>query len=263
MTKGLTFKEVSKLLKKEDGQLIEAVDQMLGLTLVCSPLILGPPALAALPLLRVKGELTALGKTFLSKLTKKKDLDFLARMHRIQMTYALICYTSFFDALDQLLPEELRNEIRLRPEEKKFIAEKAVVEKDSSRDRTAEPKETTGLSGHGIEFPHPAAPLGHVEKIRALHGRLTEGLLAFLRGLAVFENADDKVAAQLRAVEEELPKTAIVFFEGQFVELAREYQDFFLWNQIKDKQAMSANLLQVGGASSTFLNAYGGSKKFY
>lgn len=56
----LTFKSVCASIKKQgkdDPKLIEAVDNLLGLALICSPAILGPAAAALLPTLAVKNEL--------------------------------------------------------------------------------------------------------------------------------------------------------------------------------------------------------------
>ena len=61
-----TFKQVCDLIKKDgkqDPKLIDAVDKLLGLALVCSPVVLGPTAVVALlPLITTKNEIVKLGK---------------------------------------------------------------------------------------------------------------------------------------------------------------------------------------------------------
>ena len=68
------------------------------------PVVLGPAALAFLPILGVKNELVKIGKSVFEKLTKRKDEDYLARYETMRTAYGLLVFTSFFDALDAQLP---------------------------------------------------------------------------------------------------------------------------------------------------------------
>ena len=62
MALDLSFKQVCDFIKKDDPKLIDAVDKLLGFTLICSPLLIGSAAAALLPTLAVKNELVKLGK---------------------------------------------------------------------------------------------------------------------------------------------------------------------------------------------------------
>jgi len=60
MSLDITFKDVCQSIKKygkDDPKLIQGVDNLLGLAIICSPAILGPAAAAVLPTLAVKNEL--------------------------------------------------------------------------------------------------------------------------------------------------------------------------------------------------------------
>ena len=85
----VTFKDVCNSIKKDEPSLIEAVDKLLGLTLICSPFMLGPAGLLLLPLLSVKNELTKIGKSVYEKYVKKEDPDLIARQKRMEIAYAL------------------------------------------------------------------------------------------------------------------------------------------------------------------------------
>jgi hypothetical protein len=81
MTLELSFKQVCEFVKKDgkkDPKLIEAVDNLLGIVLICSPVVVGPAAVALLPTLAVKNELVKIGKFVFDKLSKKDD-DYVAR----------------------------------------------------------------------------------------------------------------------------------------------------------------------------------------
>ena len=49
MSLDLTFKQLCEFIKKDDPMLIDAMDKLLGLALVCSPLVVGPAAVVAVP----------------------------------------------------------------------------------------------------------------------------------------------------------------------------------------------------------------------
>src|SRR5687768_14313829 len=97
----LTFKHVCGLVKKDakqDSALIEAIDKLLGLALVCSPLAVGPGLVAALPTLGAKNELIKLGRFVFEKVTAKTNEDYIGRQDTMQIAYGLIVFTAFFDA---------------------------------------------------------------------------------------------------------------------------------------------------------------------
>jgi hypothetical protein len=54
MSIDFTFKQVCAFIKKDDPKLIEAVDKLSGLALICSSLFLNPQVAALLPTLAVK-----------------------------------------------------------------------------------------------------------------------------------------------------------------------------------------------------------------
>lgn len=125
MALDLSFKQVCDLIKKgqkDNHDLIDAVDKLWGLTLVCSPLLMGPAAVVILPTITVKNEIVRLGKTVFEAISKKKDDDYMARQQRMQLAYALICFTAFFEAVDGQIPEGLRRRIGFRKEEKIALA---------------------------------------------------------------------------------------------------------------------------------------------
>src|SRR5271157_2480956 len=124
----LSFKQVCDFIKKDqkDNQpLIDAVDKLLGLTLVCSPVLIGPAAAALLPAIAVKNEIVKLGKSVFETFSNKKDDDYIAKQQRMEIAYGLICFTAFFEALDQQIPGELRARIGLLKGEKIFLAKSA------------------------------------------------------------------------------------------------------------------------------------------
>jgi hypothetical protein len=241
MPKELTFKEVYNFLKQDDTPLVEGADQLLGLAIVCSPVVFGTPALSALTLLRPKNELIKLGKNLLKKVTRKKDKDYLARVERMRMAYGLICYTAFFEALDNMLPNDLRKALDLKESEKTRLAECATKEMASQTEEDTEvlsERVEWGL----LPFPHPVTPDEQSERLGRLYSNMAEGFVGFLDRLAVWEIRDAEMVAQAKRDLEKLPQRALTCFEGQYLELVRTYQDFSLWSRLHENKAIRSKL---------------------
>jgi hypothetical protein len=159
----MTFKSVCATIKKQgkdDPKLIDAVDKLLRLALICSHTVLGPSAAALLPTLAVKNELIKIGKSVFEKFTKKKDDDYLLRHETMQTAYGLLVFTAFFDSLDARLPQALRKEIRLLDVERAFLAKDAVgkVSTTESENAISEAHDDP-VSSYQFPFPHPTETL--------------------------------------------------------------------------------------------------------
>lgn len=219
MPKDLTFKEVCNFIRKDDSTLIGVVDKLLDVAILFSPVVFGAAALPALTLLKPKDNLTALGKTLLSKITSKREADYLARMHRMEIAYGLICYTAFFEALDSLLPDDLRKEIDLHPRDKEQITERATdAEAHCGEKQGADlHPEHAGPLEEPLPYPHPVVPLEDLMKsLAGLYEHMSNVLGEFFRKLVVREGPDDKKDARLRESIKTLAETALRFFEAQY-----------------------------------------------
>ena len=107
MIKDLTFKDVCKFVKEDDPKLIEKVDIMLAAVMIFSSaglsLFTALPVMPILALLTTKNELVKIGKYLYEQVTKKSDANSLDKFRRMEAAYVLICYTAFFEALEDLL----------------------------------------------------------------------------------------------------------------------------------------------------------------
>lgn len=240
MNLDLTFKQVCELVKKDSKQepkLIDAVDKLLGLALVCSPVVLGPAAVALLPTIAAKNEIVKLGKGVFEKLSKKKDDEYVARQERMQMAYGLLVFTAFFDALDSMMPSPLREKIGLLEPEKAFIAKDAVGKSTKAQkllpdscDRADAPLATVQFA-----FPHPTESLAQqAERHAALWKQMAQGFNEFIQKLAVWEQADEKEQALMASWTQKLPEEAATNFEAQYFDLSRRFADFAVWANLQE-----------------------------
>ena len=240
MALDLTFKQVCDFVKKDDPKLIDAVDKLLSLTLVCSPVVFGPAAvIALLPLISTKNELVRIGKGLFDSLSAKKDDDYIAKQQRMQMAYGLMCYTAFFEALDRHIPEKFREKLGLIGEEKIFIAKKArektACAEGASTGEGCVADGVNPLAMLSMSFPHPTESLPQqIERHSQLWKQLGQGFEDFLQKLAVWEDAKEKEQAQILEAIREAQKSAGEHFEAQYFELARRYEDFAVWANLQE-----------------------------
>lgn len=242
MTLDLSFAEVCEIVKKEgkrDSKLIEAVDALLGLTMVCSPVLVGPAALALLPFLTAKNELVKIGKLVFVKLSKKKELDYLARQQHMQVAYGLLCFTAFFDALDEQIPKALRDRIGLLGEDKAIIAKsarKATAERADCPIESPRATETSNpLAALALPFPHPTESLARqIERHAAMWKQMGDGFLHFIQKLAFWDDLSDADRTEISSAISKVPEEAAKHFEAQYFQLACSYHEFAIWASIRE-----------------------------
>ncbi len=250
MSTDLTFKSVCDVIKKkgkEDPKLLEAVDSLIGLALVCSPLVLGPVAMAALPVLGVKNELTKIGKSVFEKLTKSKDEEYLSRYETMHAAYGLLVFTSFFDALDASIPKALRDQIKLLDPEKVFLAREGVDKSSGDGEsQSACNAEHTPVSTYSLPFPHPTETLAdQSSRHKKLWAQMAQGFLGLVQKLAFWEEANDKKRATLLGGLSKIEEAAAVRFEAQYFELARKFEDFAVWANLQAHRDAKALIGQM------------------
>ncbi len=239
MNLDLTFKEVCSFIKKDgekDPKLIEAVDNLLGFAMICSPIFFGPSTCAFLPSLGVKNELIKIGKGIFEKLTKDKDDDYVSRQKRMQIAYGLLCFTSFFDALDNKIPKKLRKKIKLLPEDKFFIANCASeAPKDSTAISSYKPGDTNPLLEFPISFPHPVESFeSQIDRHSKLWEQMGQGFLDYIQKLSFWDGLTDKERSKFISSLKDIPKISADYFEAQYFELARRYDEFAIWGNLQE-----------------------------
>lgn len=230
MPTDITFSEVCKYIKNDDDSLIEATGDIVGAAIICSPLVLGPAALPLFGLLGVKNQMVTLGKKLFQKLTSKHGKDYLARMERMERAYGLICYTAFFDTLDKLLPDDLRNRINLQSQEEGRKLENNEIDELLTT--------LQGPLNEPLSFPHPTSSLEDLEsQLTKLYQHMAKNFGEYVNKMSLFEELEEKESDNFVKLIKKLPKDAIKRFEGQYYELARKYEDFRIWIEIKEKRA--------------------------
>jgi hypothetical protein len=248
MTLDLTFNDVCLTIKKqgkEDPKLIEAVDKLLGLALICSPVVLGPAAaVALLPTLAEKNEIIKIGKGVFEKLTKKKNDDYAKRQETMQMAYGLLVFTAFFDALDARIPKILREEIALLEPEKAFLVKDAVRKTSTKIAESTSPgreRIDSPVANVSFAFPHPIETLAEqTQRQASLWKLMRQGFVEFIQKLTFWEGADERKRMTLLSGLDKIEEEAAKLYEAQYFELARKFEDFAIWANLHEHKNAKA-----------------------
>jgi len=111
MIKDYRFKDIEKYLKKDaqiGEDILDAFSKLADATIIFSPIAFGSQLLPFWGLLDVKDRLVGLGKTVVGFISSKQEADYVERTEQIRAAYALICYTAYFDVLQDELPANIR-----------------------------------------------------------------------------------------------------------------------------------------------------------
>jgi hypothetical protein len=228
MSVDLTFKDVCSFIKKDEPHLIESIDKLLALPLLCSPFFMD--GLALLPLLTAKNEITKLTKGVFDAFIKKQDTDYIVLQRRMTIAYGLISFTAFFDALDRQLPAAVRGQINLKKEERAGITKDALKQTGTQPD-----PDTDRFSLIPITFPHPTETFQDQQtRLNDLYRQMAHGFKDFVSKLALWEAADEKTHALILNVIEKLPEAANNTFEAQYFALTRRFEDFAVWANLHE-----------------------------
>nr|VFJ55470.1 MAG: hypothetical protein BECKFW1821B_GA0114236_102315 [Candidatus Kentron sp. FW]VFJ76112.1 MAG: hypothetical protein BECKFW1821C_GA0114237_10996 [Candidatus Kentron sp. FW] len=252
MSLDLTFKNICTTIKKQgkgDPELLEAVDNLLGFALVCSPVVLGPAAAAWLPILVAKNELTKIGKSVFEKFTKNEVDDYSLRHETMRTAYGLLVFTSFFDTLDSRLPKALRKEIRSLGTEKASLALEAIAKSTSEQSATITTNPLDApISTYSFPFPHPTETLDEqCRRQEKLWNQMKQGFVEFVQKLPFWEEADRKKQKTLLSGMEKIEGEVAKRFEAQYFELARKFEDFAIWANLQAHKETKALIGDLSG----------------
>lgn len=122
MIKEYRFKDIEKYLRKDSDigeDILTAFESLSDAAIIFSPIIFGAQFLPILELLDIKDKLFDLGRKVYDYIAQKTELNYIERTEQLKAAYALICYTAYFDVLQDGLPAKVRKKLKLKLEEKR------------------------------------------------------------------------------------------------------------------------------------------------
>lgn len=255
---GVSLDGVRKLVddKLLDDSIIDAIDGILSLAVVVSPVVAGPAALPLLGLLEWKNEAVKLAREAIKKLTKAQPRDYLEQAAKMAAANCLLTYTAYFDALQTHLPGLLESVNLSEAEKNRIIG--SNVGKESNRHplkklrhgrrHESESFSATDLANQVISMPHPAVSSSDTDTRLELYQTMSENLLETL-------SARDEIWAPLsvdtrerirEVIMSEIPHQASAMYDAEFLGIAIDSQRFFLWSVLTDQSEKDKLIGKLG-----------------
>ena len=230
----ISIKDVRKLIEdKSIGESVfDAVDKLLGLILVFSPIALGPAALPLLGLIEPKNELVATFKDAARKISKSDPEDYLDQASRMAAANTMLTYTAFFEAFRHVWP--------------RFVAEFKLTDADGEAFLSQVLQgNSPSLASLEVPLPHPADLEGFgIQTRHDAYSDMAAQLARHADGFPLMRGREDQVSNVLA----QIPPLAERLYQAEYLGLAAEYHQFFTWTVLRDQAAKDESLRQVAGS---------------
>lgn len=239
MIKDYNFNEIKKYLKKDSTvgkDILEAFDTLTDAAIIFSPVVFGVQFLPLLQLLEVKNKLFELGHKVYDFIAHRVESNYIDRNEQIKAAYALICYTAYFDAFQDVLPKDVRKKLKLKLEDRKRLIEEGASAKEEQL------LNVPSNIHFDIHYADHITSFSEVkEKVIVVYKNITNGLIKMIAEASVFDEEDSKDCEaweKIKASLNDLPETAIKIYEAQYLELADQFSDFAIFAQIQNFDGM-------------------------
>lgn len=236
MIKDYHFKDIEKYLKKDTdigNDILDAFDSLSDAAIIFSPILFGPQFLPMLDLLDVKDRLVNLGHKVYNFIAQKVEIDYIDRTEQMRAAYALICYTAYFDVLQDVLPSDVRRKLKLKFEKKKEL----MVESIDSTDTLQTLPVTSDIHCNIFYADHVTSFADVKKQLTTVYERVTRNLIKMVLEASIFNEEKNKEKKELESLKTELekiPQRAIKVYESQYISLADQFNDFALFAQLKN-----------------------------
>ncbi len=238
--KKITFENVCKQLRENSNfkEILDDLNAFSGAVI----LLLGIRSTsgdisAFLNALMIKDQLINIGKRILDKVTTKKTNEYDKRIDQIQWAYSIIYYTAFFDVLDEQMPLHVRDKIKLTLNEKKDIFQNVSL---GNRERESLSTNTE------IFFPNIVYGYDNIEKhLEKLYVSMCEGLEKFVHMLDFEESSNEETIGEFNNIIKEMPNLAIKRFKAQYLYLASNYNEFYIYIQIEEDMRKTLHIEEL------------------
>lgn len=236
MIRDYRFKDIEKYLKKDTEvgkEVLDAFESLSDAAIIFSPIIFGPQFLPMLELLDVKDRLFSLGHKVYDFIAQKVEVDYLDRTEQIRAAYALICYTAYFDVLQNALPNTVRKKLKLKFEKKKEILEESI----ETTEALQLPPTAPDIHCKVFYADHVTAFSEIKEQLTEIYKQVCNNLIKMIREVSIFDEEKKKDKQEFEKLKEtlgELPQKAIEVYEAQYIHLADQFNDFALFAQLQN-----------------------------
>ena len=233
MIRDYRFKDIEKYLKKDSAvgkDILTAFEQLTNASIIFSPIVFGISILPLLEMLDVKNKLFDLGHKVYDCIAQKVESNYIDRLEQIQAAYALICYTAYFDTLQNELPNSVRKKLKLSLEEKKKLM-------DSSADSLTATPNTPDVHCKVFYADHINSLSNIKENLNIIYDNISDSLISLIKNSNIYNEEVKKEKQELEkaiVALKELPQKALIAYEAQYLKLSDQFNDFALFAQLQN-----------------------------
>lgn len=227
MIKDIRFKDLRKYLEKDNNcEVLDAFDKLADAAMIFAPMAFGPQFMPLLELLDVKDRVVELGKTVVNFISSKREPEYMERLEQLRTAYSLICYTSYFDSLEEFLPGKIRKKLKLHFNKKAELVSAATKEISDCQERVE------------IDFHNDLPFTDHItsfseaqSKLHKLYQEISNNLIIIIKESEVIANEPDKMDELEQKFITELPQNAVERYRAQYLYLVDTFSDFGFFAQ--------------------------------
>lgn len=245
MIKNFHFKDIKSFLEEENigVEILDKFDKLFDAAVIFTPFVCGMDYLPILSILEVKDRLVNIGKSILESINSIHKPDYVTREEQIKCAYTLIVYTSYFDALDEIVPK------------KAFKALKKQLEIDDSLEMvTANDRPGALLTYGGIPFSdHIDSFSETINQLTEIYESTSDKICQLFRQLKCFENNKD-LNIDIKVVMNRVNKLAIKKYKAQYLDLASNFSDFAFYVQSLEFQSIYNSLDKLNNRMESIEN---------
>ena len=243
MIKKYRFKNIENYLKKDSTvahEILDIFQSLFDAAIIFAPVFYGSQLIPLLDLLEVNDRIFNIGHKLCDYIATKVELHYLDRLEQIEASYALICYTAYFDALEKELPKKVIKNL-------KDYYQKAIDTEDQLESGTRPKPE----NGSNLFFADHITSFAQIEQsLSDLYSKASKNLINILS--EVF-GEHSKEFRETKAAIESLPEKAVKYYREQYFRLSNEFSDFALFAQLENFSGLE-NTLEKNQAAINLLN---------
>lgn len=233
MIKCFSFKDIREYLEKRKADdYINVLDKLASVAILFAPVIFGYQFLKILSLLEVKNEVSSIVKKMFDFVSSQQESSHIERIEKIKIAYALVCITSYFEAIEVSLPKIMLKKIKKELLTMNQFAQEPIINLNCLTSR-----DSIDISFDVPYSDHVTSFYEAKENLLQTYENLTKNLLKMILQSGIQANPEFS-SERIEKIVSKIPKKAISIYEAQYIDLANKFQDFALFAQYKEFRSL-------------------------
>jgi hypothetical protein len=245
MPSRITLKEIEALLKKGviDGELLKDVDAVMGAVTFFAPMVAGLPPGTLDVIAGVFGTRESLiqsGERLITRLSGIGAGSEVDRYRAIESAHLLVCYSAFFDAVADEIPDFWKT-LSLLKSDQETLTRLAVQ------------------NAHSRNLVPPLPPIQHpftvfraqLVELRYFYSTLAPTVERYLEMLKIADVQAARKAGQYAAIKNAIVDRAIERYQAQYVELAKKFPEFHIYATFHFQREMDERIRALAEVATT------------